>query len=103
MPGEFAVTASYGKEDYETSFMVEASGSEFADLSSDKDAMQALVKSAGGAMIGSTDDWLHSVSTRSSTREAVRDLQAWNSPMALLLFLALVCIDCFIRKRQGLV
>ena len=103
MPGEFAVSAVYGKEEYETSFMVEASGSEFADLSSDKDAMVALTKAAEGAIIDSTESWLRTVNTRSSTREAVRDLQAWNSPMALLLFLGLVCVDCYIRKRQGLV
>jgi len=103
MPGSYDVTAAYGKEEYATSFMVEASGSEYADLSSNKAAMQALAKAAGGTLIDSTDSWLRAASTRPSTRDAVRDLQVWNSPMLVLLFFGLLCVDCFIRKRQGLV
>jgi hypothetical protein len=31
-----------------------------------------------------------------------RELEVWNSPAVLLLFTALVSLDCFLRKRQGL-
>ena len=31
-----------------------------------------------------------------------RDLEVWNSWPVLLLFLALVSADCYLRKRQGL-
>ena len=103
MPGVYDVTAEYGKNAYETTFMVEASGSEYADLSVDREAMQSLAEAADGTVIESLDPWLDGVDKTPSTREVVRDLQIWNSPMALLLFLGLLCADCYIRKRQGLV
>lgn len=103
MPGAYAVAAAYGKEEYSTSFVAEASCSEFADLSSDRAAMKEFAGAADGSVIESIDTWLSGVSTAASTKEAVRDLQVWNSPLMVVLFLLLLSTDCYIRKRQGLV
>jgi len=102
MPGTYDVTAAYNKQTFETSFVVEASGSEYAELSADADAMAALTKAAGGRIIESVDAAALAAGTQPSAVDGVRDLQVWNSPLVLILFVGLVCIDCFIRKRQGL-
>lgn len=103
MPGPYEVKAKYAKEEDATSFVVEAAASEYADLSVGRPAMENLAKAAGGRFISSMEPWLEKVDVAPSTRDAVRDLQVWNSPLVLLLFFLLVCVDCYIRKRQGLV
>ena len=65
--------------------------------------MLELAEAAGGQVIPSVDAWLATVDRTPSAREAQRELQVWNSPLVLLLFLLLVSMDCFVRKRQGLV
>jgi uncharacterized membrane protein len=100
--GAYSVQARYGKEASETSFLVEGSGSEYADLSPDPAGMKALAAAAGGKVIESLDEWLGDVDTRSAVRPAVRDLAVWNSPAIVALFALLVCADCYLRKRQGL-
>ena len=102
LPGAYEVSAEYGKQKFSSSFMAGASGSEFADLSADREAMAKLAEASGGTVIGSLDDWLTRVEASASTREARRELQVWNSPLVLILFLLLVSLDCYVRKRQGL-
>ena len=101
-PGEYAVDARYGKEHGRTSFIVEGSGSEYADLSPDPRSMKALADGAGGRVVDSIEGWLAGLDTRRAYQPAARDLQVWNSPAALVLFVLLACADCYLRKRQGL-
>jgi hypothetical protein len=75
---------------------------EFADLSADRPAMQALAKATGGEMMADVPTWLGRVDRTPATRRATRDLEVWNSWLVLLLFIGLVSADAFIRKRQGL-
>ena len=103
LPGNYTVTAEYAREKSETSFVVEGSGSEYADLSPNRPAMQQLAKAADGQVISSVQEWLKDLDARAATQRAVRDLQVWNSPMLVILFVLLVCADCYLRKRQGLV
>ena len=65
--------------------------------------MKALAAAAGGRVTESVDEFLAAADTRSASQPAVRDLAVWNSPAVVMLFLLLVCADCYIRKRQGLV
>lgn len=101
-PGGYTVTAEYGKMQYVTSFMVESSAGEFADLSADRAGMQALADAAGGRVIASVDEWLKGVNMKPETRVETRNLQVWNSPLMLLVLFGLVCADCHVRKREGL-
>jgi len=103
MPGLYEVEAVYGKMKKQSRFIVGASGNEYSDLSADRPAMIRLAQAAGGMVEDSVDDWLRGISPGRSTVASNRTLQVWNSPLALLLFLALVCVDCYVRKRQGLV
>jgi hypothetical protein len=101
--GTYEVTTEYGKMRRTKTFVAGASGSEFANVAADPDGMAKLAAAAGGRVIQSPDAWLQPADTTPASRPAVRDLQVWNSPLALILFLLLVSIDCFVRKRQGLV
>ncbi|OPZ24213.1 MAG: hypothetical protein BWZ02_02912 [Lentisphaerae bacterium ADurb.BinA184] len=102
MPGNHQVRAEYAGQVHEAAFYAEGAASEFADLSANRAAMEELAEAAGGTCVGSVDDWLRTLDTSPSTYELAHNLQAWNSPLALLLFFALVCLDCYLRKRQGL-
>jgi hypothetical protein len=100
--GLYEVTAEYGTMKRTTSFVAGASGSEFADVAADPEKMRQFAAAAGGAVMPSVSGWLEGVDTSPSARGALRNLPLWNSPLVLLLFLALVSIDCYVRKRQGL-
>jgi len=100
--GPYEVQAVCGKEQFETSFVVEGSGSEYADLSPDAAAMRVLAAEAGGRLVGSADEWLAEAAASRPAAPAARDLPVWNSPAVAGLFVLLVCADCYIRKRQGL-
>jgi len=102
MPGAYDVVAEYGKQRYETGFVVGAAASEFANLSANRSAVTDLAEATGGQVIGDIETWLETVPRAASTRQAVRELQVWNSPAVVVLFLLLLCADCYLRKRQGL-
>jgi hypothetical protein len=102
-PGLYKVAAKYGKFESAREFLAGAATGEFADLSVDRKGADRLVKAAVGELsTGPVDSWLGVVDLKPARKAAVRDLQVWNSPLVLLLFLGLVCADCYIRKRQGL-
>lgn len=101
-PGQYTVRAQFDKETQETSFFAGAAGGEYADLSPDRASMAAFAEAAKGTVVRSVDAWLQTVDTSPSTRPETHDLAVWNSPAMVLLFLLLVCADCYVRKRQGL-
>lgn len=102
-PGLYKVSARLGKFESTREVYAGVAEGEFADLSVDRDGVGKLVKAAAGEVINeSLDDWLRKVDMGASHPSAVRHLEIWNSPLVLLLFLGLVCTDCYIRKRQGL-
>jgi hypothetical protein len=101
-PGDWAATAWLGKEKQETKFVVRGQDDEFADLSVDREGMKALAAAAGGTVVDDLSAWTKQVDRRPVTEPAARNLELWNSPAILVLFLLLVSVDCYIRKRQGL-
>lgn len=102
-PGPYKVTAKLGKFEGTKEFLAGAAAGEFADLSVDKAGMARLVEGAGGETVsGPVDSWLKTVDTQPTHQTVTRDLEVWNSWPVLLLFLGLVMVDCYMRKRQGL-
>lgn len=101
-PGGYHVEAIHGKEKSTRSFVAGAAASEFADLSVDREGMKGLLKASGGEEIASLEEWLKRIDVRPHTKQTTKDLEVWNSPLALVLFMLLVCLDCYLRKRQGL-
>lgn len=102
MPGVYEVAVEYNKNQQVTSFVAGASGSEFADLSVNRKGMEALARGSGGGLVQDFHAWLLGIKAIPFTRSAHREVRVWNSPAVLLLFLLLVSLDCYIRKRQGL-
>jgi hypothetical protein len=101
-PGAYKVVAKYGKQESSHEFVAGAAAGEFADLSPDKPGMDRFLKAAGGEALGDLPAWLAKAGTEPARRTAEFNLAVWNSALMLLLFIALVSLDCYIRKRSGL-
>ena len=101
-PGPYKVLAKNGKFEATREFLAGVASGEFADLSADHDGISRLVRGSGGELVENMDGWLGQLDTSPAHKPAVRDLEVWNSPLLLLLFILLVSADCYIRKRQGM-
>jgi hypothetical protein len=101
-PGDWTATAWLGKEKQETRFVVRGQDDEFANLAVDREGMKALAAVAGGTVVDDLAAWAKQVDRRPVTEPVIRDLEVWNSPAILVLFILLVSADCYVRKRQGL-
>jgi uncharacterized membrane protein len=101
--GTYKVVAKHAKYEATREFLAGASAGEFTTLSTDVDGMQRFARAAQGEVLSSSlTDWLRSADLTPAERTVHRELEVWNSPAVLLLFTALVSLDCFLRKRQGL-
>jgi hypothetical protein len=96
------VTAALNKDKRTMRFVVRGADDEFADLSVDRQRMTNLVQVTGGQLVDNLPAWAKQADRRPVTDAVVRDLEVWNSPGILVLFILLVCADCYVRKRQGL-
>lgn len=101
-PGLYQVTARFGRHVSTREFYAGEAGGEFADLTSDRPAMEQFAAAAGGQVIDDLDSWLARADLRRALRVVDRGMAVWNSTLALVLFLGLVSLDCWIRKRNGL-
>ena len=101
-PGPYKVVAKHAKQESTREFLAGAAAGEFADLSVDREAAATLCTAGGGEVIDDLKHWLSSADTQPARKPAIRDLEVWNSPLVLVLFLLLISADCYIRKRQGL-
>jgi len=65
--------------------------------------MQRFADAADGEFIaGPVADWVRNLEAQPGRREVQLELAVWNSPLVLVLFIALICLDTYVRKRQGL-
>lgn len=102
LPGTYKVVAKHAKSESTREFVAGAAAGEFSDLSPDQAGMDRFVKAAAGDSVPDMGDWLRHAAAEPVHRTAECNLEVWNSPLMLLLFLAVVSLDCFIRKRAGL-
>ncbi|MFZ4394070.1 MAG: hypothetical protein ACOYOU_00425 [Kiritimatiellia bacterium] len=102
-PGDWTATAILGKDKRTIKFVVRSQDDEYANLSVDREGMKALAAAAGGTVVENLATWAKQTDRRPVTAPASRDLELWNSPGILVLFILLVCLDCWVRKRHGLV
>jgi hypothetical protein len=103
-PGAYQILAKHGKFESKREFLAGASAGEFVDLSVDREGMKRLVKAADGELVeGGVAPWLQTVDMRPARQSVERDLEVWNSPLVLVAFIVLVSLDCWVRKRQGMV
>jgi hypothetical protein len=103
-PGHYKVVVRHKKTESTREFLAGAAAGEYADLSTDQPGMEQLVATARGRIApAKASTWLNRLNYEPAHITVERDLQVWNSPLVLVLFLGLVCLDCYLRKRQGLV
>lgn len=104
-PGIWKVTTAY-KEKIATE-EINAGGSldELEDPRAKPEAMAEFAKATGGEAFGPGDGPKLVSALKLVTRHTkeTTTVAVWNLPATLLLMVALVCVDCFIRKRRGLV
>jgi len=102
-PGTYQVTAKAGKFESTREFVAGVATGEFADLSADPVGMKRLAQAAGGEVLASSvEDWLKNVDLNPAHQTATRGVEVWNSWLVLIVFVLLVSVDCYLRKRQGL-
>ena len=101
--GDWTAVAKLGKDTQTTRFVVREAAGEYTELSANREGMQALADAAGGVVVDDIAAWAKQTDTRPVTEPAARDLELWNSPAILVLFILLVSADCYVRKRHGLV
>jgi hypothetical protein len=102
-PGNYRVTATFGKLESVREIVAGAAAGEFADLSADRKGMARLVQAAGGEIVPETMAvWLQTADRGPARQAATRAIEVWNSWLVLVVFLLLVSVDCYLRKRQGL-
>ena len=104
-PGSLhSVASKFGKQETSREFLAGASAGEYADLSADREGIGRLLKAAGENHWpqGDVKTWIQGLDASPAQIRAARDLEVWNSPLVLALFLLLISVDFYIRKRQGL-
>lgn len=104
-PGLWKVETTYaGKTAIEE---INAGGSldELDDPRAKPEAMAEFAKATGGQSFAPTDGTKLLAALELATRHTheIATVAVWNLPATLLLMVLLVCLDCFIRKRRGLV
>ena len=77
--------------------------SEFADTRADEAAMQKLATATEGKLYKSNEATQLANLLAGLSRQTSRTYVApvWNLPPAMILFILLVCADCWLRKRRG--
>ena len=111
-PGAWSVQATYKNNTAEELIRAGESDEELDDPRARPDRMAELAKATGGILYrpdratgGSSASAAELLNHLSLTTSRVRQsymVALWNLPLTMGLFVALVCVDCLIRKRRGM-
>jgi hypothetical protein len=104
-PGSWEVVATY-RDQVSTERIVAGGGSEELDDPRAKpEAMAAFARATGGEAYSpeQADQLLKKINLAPRTSVQQTTVAIWDLPAVMALFIALVCVDCFIRKRRGMV
>jgi uncharacterized membrane protein len=105
-PGAWKITTRYGDDEAIEQFEAGASLDELADPRARPDIMAALAETTGGRLIDPSIDpaevW-DALNLRSNTVQQSVTVPLWNLPTTMVLLILLVGIDCFLRKKRGMV
>ena len=103
--GEWVVTASNKTEVTEQVIHAGESDEELDDPRARPDRMRTLAAATGGKTFAAdqTKELVQTLQTRGRHLTQTHVVPLWNLPLTLILFIGLVCLDCLIRKRRGMV
>ncbi len=104
-PGLWKVETTYAGKTASEEINAGGSLDELDDPRAKPEAMAEFAKATGGQSFAPTDGkkLLAALELVSRHTHETATVAVWNLPAMLLLMVALVCLDCFIRKRRGLV
>jgi hypothetical protein len=103
--GDWQVSTSYKNQTTTEKIRAGLSSQELDDPRAMPEAMNRLATATGGKMFKSSDSAASIIQAlnlepRHFTQSAT--IAVWNLPACMVLFVALVCVDCLIRKRRGM-
>ncbi len=99
--GQWQVTTVYNEGEAVELFEAGESEEEFADPRARPDLMKQLAEATGGYEVSSDAPFTVPEGYRYTPETAA--IALWNLPVTMLLLIAIVGLDCFIRKKRGMV
>lgn len=87
-----------------TTFVVESQALEQQKPELDEPLLKKIAAAGGGKYYPANQmkDWMQSLQDNSLTVRSEQEIEIWNAPLLLILFLLPLCIEWLVRKRTGL-
>ena len=104
-PGAWEVAATYRDQVTIERIVAGESNQELDDPRARPEAMASFATATGGQSFtpAQADELLKRIDFTPTIATQTTTIAIWNLPAILLLFIAIVCIDCLVRKRRGMV
>jgi uncharacterized membrane protein len=104
-PGSWEVSAAYKDQVSSERIFAGGGGGEMDDPRARPDATASFAKATGGEAFGAgqAEALLKRLNLTPRTLVQQTTVAVWNLPAVMALFIAIVCVDCFLRKRRGMV
>ena len=104
-PGTWRVATTFRGKTATEEIAAGESDAELDDPRAMPDAMARFAEATGGRAFrpDEADALRRALALRPGRRVETASVALWNLPATMLLLAALVCIDCFVRKRRGMV
>ena len=105
VPGTWKVQTVLSEKTVEQEIIAGEGYEELDDPRAKPDAMARFAKATGGRAFRPDEDGALLAALKTQPRRVMQTvtIALWNLPLALALLIAVVSIDCFIRKRRGMV
>lgn len=104
-PGSWEIAAAY-KDQVSTEYLVAGeSASELDDPRAKPQAMAVFAKATGGESFTPEqgEELMRRLDLSPKFSSEVTTVGIWDLPIVMIFFVTLVCIDCLVRKRRGMV
>lgn len=103
-PGAWNVTTTHAGKTTSESIVAGQSQEELDDPGSRPEAMAKFARATGGESFLAADAkaLLDKVDLTPVAQTRPATVALWNLPITLIVFIAVVCVDCYIRKRRGM-
>ena len=104
-PGSWDVVARYKDQVSQEHIVAGESNEELDDPRAKPQAMETFAKATGGQSFAPDqgDELLKQLDLTPRTSAQTTTVAIWDLPAVMTLFIAILCIDCLVRKRRGMV
>lgn len=103
-PGAWLVRSAFNNETSEQRLLVEDGPDELADPRAQPERMAAFAAGTGGRAFSAAEapTLPSALALTPRHRRETLSVALWNCPLAMLLLLGVIGVDCLVRKRRGL-